>query len=118
MSSKVVQVKSHVIDPDFPSHKLAYKKLKYLKSVSPSRVLFKIITPSQNYIEMCKSHELDYNVICLNRNDVLWHEKDWTAVNDEPEAEVSNSSYQNTHKTVDTHLACYSTVKRGRKVQI
>mgnify|MGYP001306389277 CR=1 FL=1 len=95
-SSKVVQVKSNVKDPDFPDFKLADKKLSYVKSVDSDRVLFKFISPSKEYIKMCKEYGLDHTKIELSRSDVRWHEKDW----------VNESS---------NNLSCYEAVKARRR---
>ena len=97
MSSKIVQVKSHVTDPDFPSFKLANRQLKYVKSLNSDQVLLKFISPSKEYIAMCDEFGLDYN-ISLSRSELHWHEKDWT--------------------TDNTELSCYSSVKRNRETRI
>ena len=69
MSSKIVQVKSHVVDPDFPTLKLANKCLEYVKSLDYDQVLLKFITPSKEYIAMCDEFGLDYN-IALSRSEL------------------------------------------------
>ena len=98
MSSKIVQVKSHVTDPDFPSFKLANRRLKYVKSLSSDKVLLKFISPSKEYMSMCEEYGLDHTKITLNRSDLNWHEKDWI--------------------TDNTELSCYSSVKRNRETRI
>ena len=97
MSSKIVQVKSHVVDPDFPTLKLANKHLEYVKSLNSDQVLLKFITPSKEYIAMCDEFGLDYN-IALSRSKLHWHEKDWN--------------------TDIGELSCYSSVKRKRKTSV
>ena len=98
MSSKVVQVKSYVTDPDFPSFKLANRQLKYVKSLPSDKVLLKFISPSKEYMAMCDEYGLDHTKITLNRVDLNWHEKDWN--------------------TDIGELSCYSSVKRNRKTLV
>uniref|UniRef100_A0A6C0B3H4 Uncharacterized protein n=1 Tax=viral metagenome TaxID=1070528 RepID=A0A6C0B3H4_9ZZZZ len=99
MTSKIVQVKPHVQDPDFPTRSLEHMHLKYIKSFAGNGVLFEFVDAPQEYIEMCKRKGLNHKVICLDRSDVFWHEKDWT--NSSP---VSSSP-----------LSCYAAVKRNRR---
>jgi len=99
MTSKVVQVKSNVTDPDFPSLQLDHMYLEYKESFGPNRVLFKFVNANTEYISMCKREGLNHEVICLDRTDVLWHEKDWEVPNKTPE------------------LSCYYAVKRNRSTR-
>jgi len=81
MTSKVVQVKTHVTDPDFPSLSLGNLRMEYVKSFDSDRVLFKFLDAPKEYIELCKREGLNHEVICLDRDEVLWHEKDWAVPN-------------------------------------
>ena len=96
MSSKIVQVKSNVNDPDFPSVSLEHLYMEYVKSFDSNIVLFKFVNAPKDYVEMCKRAGLDHKMICLNRSEVLWHKKDWNIPKKTP------------------NLSCYSTVKRNR----
>ena len=96
MSSTVVQVKSNVSDPDFPSLQLDNVFLKYVESFDSDRVLFKFIDNNPEYVKLCKSHGLNPELICLSRSEVLWHKKDWNT------------------PTATPDLSCYYAVKRNR----
>ena len=99
MASKIVQVKQNIHDPDFPALSLEYMYLKYLKSFNGNCVMFEFVDANQEYIEMCKREGLNHEVICLDRSDVLWHEKDWTQ----------------SERTSSPQLSCYYAVKRNRR---
>lgn len=98
MSSKIVQVKPNVHDPDFSDLNLGGSKLKYIESHGGGSVLFKIMHPTATHIARCKTSELNPNYISLNRTEVFWHKKDWV-------------SPGRTH----SGLSCYGAVKRGRR---
>lgn len=98
MSSTIVQVKSDVHDPNFPSVSLENQFLEYVQSFDSNRVLFKFVNNTPEHIKRCTENNLNPDVICLDRSDVLWHKKHWN---------VSSNS--------EPKLSCYTTVKRVRK---
>jgi len=91
MSSKIVQVRPDVSDPDFPSFNLENEFLEYVNSMPDSCSMFKFVTPSRELVNLCKSKGYNPNLICLSNSDVFWHEKDW--FNKSTQKEVNLASY-------------------------
>ena len=89
---KTVQVKEHVLDPNFPEIKLGGTLLEYVDSVGEV-CLFKFQKVSDEIERKCLEIGVIPDHISLSRKDVYWHEKDWHTPN---------------------MLSCYSTVKRHR----
>lgn len=94
MSSKIVQVKPNVLDPDFPDTNLGGCELKYIETYQ-GQIVFEFVKPSIIHIQRCKKSGLNPHYISLDRSEVFWNKKDWISI--------------------PAGLSCYNTIKRRRR---
>tara|TARA_B110000208_G_C11635248_1_gene382290 strand:- start:503 stop:784 length:282 start_codon:yes stop_codon:yes gene_type:complete len=81
MSTKFVQVRPNVSDPDFPTVRLDHTKLEYVENINSENALFKFVTEHPELTKLANKKGLSTDFIGLGRHEVFWHEKDWVTEN-------------------------------------